>query len=181
MKWIIASDIHGSAHWCRRLLEAFEREGADRLMLLGDILYHGPRNPLPEGYAPAEVAAMLNSMSESICCVQGNCDSQVDQMVLDFPIMADYALLSYKERLIYFTHGHIHSSEQPPKLKKGDILVHGHTHVSVCEDHGYYTYLNPGSASLPKAGYPHSYLVFENGVFTWKDMDGTSFKSFEIQ
>jgi len=180
MKWIIASDIHGSVHWCEKLVAAFEREGADRLMLLGDILYHGPRNPLPDGYAPAKVAAMLNEMSESICCVQGNCDSQVDQMVLDFPIMADYALLSHEDKLIYFTHGHIHSSEQPPKLKKGDILVHGHTHLSVCEDHGYYTYLNPGSVSLPKEDCPHSYLVFENGVFTWKDMDGESFKSYII-
>ena len=180
MKWIIASDIHGSAHWCEKLVTAFEREGADRLMLLGDILYHGPRNPLPEGYAPAQVAAMLNEISHSICCVQGNCDSQVDQMVLDFPIMADYALLSHGDKLIYFTHGHIHSSEQPPKLKNGDILVHGHTHLSVMEDCGYYTYLNPGSVSLPKEGCPHSYLVFEDGVFTWKDMDGESFKSFEI-
>ena len=144
------------------------------------ILLVNADNPLPEGYAPAKVAAMLNGMSDSICCVQGNCDSQVDQMVLDFPIMADYALLSHGDKLIYFTHGHIHSSEQPPKLKNGDILVHGHTHLSVMEDCGYYTYLNPGSVSLPKEGCPHSYLVFEDGVFTWKDMDGESFKSFEI-
>ena len=180
MKWIIASDIHGSAYWCERLLEAYKREGADRLVLLGDILYHGPRNPLPQGYDPAKVAAMLNRMAGSICCVQGNCDSQVDQMVLDFPIMADYALLPHVKKLIFLTHGHIHSSDTPPKLHNGDILVHGHTHVPVCREYEGYTYINPGSVSLPKEDNPNSYLCFEEGSFTWKDMDGQSFMSYEI-
>ena len=180
MKWIIASDIHGSAYWCERLLEAYKREGADRLVLLGDILYHGPRNPLPQGYDPAKVAAMLNRMAGSICCVQGNCDSQVDQMVLDFPIMADYALLPHEKKLIFLTHGHIHSSDAPPKLHNGNILVHGHTHVPVCREYEGYTYINPGSVSLPKEESPNSYLCFEEGSFTWKDMDGQSFMSYEI-
>lgn len=180
MKYLIASDIHGSAYWCEKLLAAFEREGAERLVLLGDILYHGPRNPLPLGYDPAKVAALLNAVGDSVLCVQGNCDSQVDQMVLDFPIMADYAVISQGSRLIYLTHGHIHSAENPPKLKKGDILVHGHTHLAVCQSFGDYTYLNPGSVSLPKGEHPNSYLLFEDGLFTWKYMDGESFMSFEM-
>lgn len=180
MKWMIASDIHGSAYWCEKLLEACRREEADRLILLGDILYHGPRNPLPLGYDPAKVAAMLNAMADSLLCVQGNCDSQVDQMVLDFPIMADYALLPHEKKLIFITHGHIHSSDAPPRLHKGDILIHGHTHVPVCREYDDYTYLNPGSVALPKEDSPNSYLIFEDGCFTWKDMDGGSFISYSI-
>ena len=180
MKWLIASDIHGSAWWCERLLELFRAEQADRLVLLGDILYHGPRNPLPRDYDPARVAAMLNEVRDSILCVQGNCDSQVDQLVLDFPIMADYALLPHEKKLIFITHGHIHNCEKPPMLKKGDVLLHGHTHLAVCQDCGDYSYLNPGSVSLPKGEHPNSCLIFENGVFTWKYMDGQSFMSFEI-
>ena len=94
MKIMIASDIHGSAHYCRRMLDAFDREDADRLLLLGDILYHGPRNDLPEGYAPKEVIAMLNERKSQIFCVRGNCDTEVDQMVLEFPILADYCILT---------------------------------------------------------------------------------------
>lgn len=180
MKWLIASDIHGSAHWCSMLMEAFSRERAQRLILLGDILYHGPRNPLPEGYDPAEVARMLNAAADRIFCVQGNCDSQVDQMVLDFPIMAEYAVLACAERLIYLTHGHIHSFEKPPKLCRSDVLVHGHTHVPICREMEGFTYINPGSVSLPKEDSPRGYVIFENGRFTWKDMEGKSYMSYKL-
>ena len=180
MKLLFASDIHGSRSAMEAVLRQYRLEGADRLVLLGDILYHGPRNPLPLGYDPAEVAAMLNAVSDSILCVQGNCDSQVDQMVLDFPIMADYALLTHGNKLVFVTHGHIHNCDTAPRLKKGDVLLHGHTHLAVCQDCGDYTYLNPGSVSLPKGEHPNSYLIFENGVFTWKYMDGQSFMSFEM-
>ncbi len=170
MKWFIASDIHGSAYYCRKMLEAYQREQADRILLLGDLLYHGPRNPLPQDYQPKLVIAMLNEMCESILCVRGNCDAQVDQMVLQFPIMADYCLLSEDKRLIFATHGHqFHESHLPP-LHAGDILLHGHTHVPQCVRHETYTYLNPGSVSLPKEGTYHGYMTLENGTFLWKSL-----------
>ena len=124
MKWMIASDLHGSAFYCRQMIKAFQREGADRLLLLGDLLYHGPRNDLPEGYAPKEVIPLLNSLKQKLLCVRGNCDAEVDQMVLDFPILADYAVLPVGEKLIYATHGHVHNLKNLPPLAAGDILLH---------------------------------------------------------
>lgn len=178
MKWMIASDIHGSARWCRELLAAFDREQADRLLLLGDVLYHGPRNDLPEAYAPKEVIAMLNARANRIYCVRGNCDCEVDQMVLQFPVLADYCLLPVGEKMVYATHGHVFNEQALPPLQPGDILLHGHTHVPKCVKHGEYTYLNPGSVSIPKENSPHSYMVLEDGFFTWKDMDGTPYMAF---
>ena len=133
MKIMIASDIHGSAYYCEKLLEAYHREGAERLLLLGDILYHGPRNDLPREYAPKKVAAMLNEMKESILCVRGNCEAEVDQMMLEFPVLADYCILYAGKRMIFATHGHTYHKKALPPLQSGDILLHGHTHVPVCE------------------------------------------------
>ena len=172
MKWLIASDIHGSAQWCRRLLEAWDSEQADRLLLLGDVLYHGPRNDLPDQYAPKEVIAMLNARRERILCVRGNCEAEVDQMVLDFPVLADYAVLCEGNRLIYCTHGHVYNTGKLPPLQEGDVLLHGHTHIPAWEDHGAYRYLNPGSVAIPKEGSWHGYMTLENGRFLWKDFDG---------
>ena len=172
MKWLIASDIHGSAQWCRRLLEAWDSEQADRLLLLGDVLYHGPRNDLPDQYAPKEVIAMLNARRERILCVRGNCEAEVDQMVLDFPVLADYAVLWGGSRLIYCTHGHVYNTGKLPPLQAGDVLLHGHTHIPAWEDHGTYRYLNPGSVAIPKEGSWHGYMTLENGRFLWKDFDG---------
>ena len=172
MKWLIASDIHGSAQWCRRLLEAWDSEQADRLLLLGDVLYHGPRNDLPDQYAPKEVIAMLNARRERILCVRGNCEAEVDQMVLDFPVLADYAVLWEGSRLIYCTHGHVYNTGKLPPLQTGDVLLHGHTHIPAWEDHGTYRYLNPGSVAIPKEGSWHGYMTLENGRFLWKDFDG---------
>ena len=172
MKWLIASDIHGSALWCRRLLEAWDSEQADRLLLLGDVLYHGPRNDLPDQYAPKEVIAMLNARRERILCVRGNCEAEVDQMVLDFPVLADYAVLWEGSRLIYCTHGHVYNTGKLPPLQDGDVLLHGHTHIPAWEDHGTYRYLNPGSVAIPKEGSWHGYMTLENGRFLWKDFDG---------
>ncbi len=172
MKWLIASDIHGSAYWCEKLLEAYRREGAHRLLLLGDILYHGPRNDLPQGYGPKQVIAMLNPLKSEILCVRGNCEAEVDQMVLDFPVLADYGLLSEGERLIFCTHGHVYNNAHLPPLCPGDVLLHGHTHVPAWEDHGTHLYLNPGSVSLPKENSWHGYMLLENGTFTWKELDG---------
>lgn len=173
MKLMIASDIHGSAYFCERLLEAFDRETADRMLLLGDILYHGPRNDLPRGYAPKQVLEMLNAVKTCLFCVRGNCDTEVDQMVLEFPILADYCLLTAGERLIYATHGHRYNLNALPPLQPGDILLHGHTHVPVWERFGDGNlYLNPGSVSIPKNGSPNGYMILENRRVQWKTLEG---------
>lgn len=180
MKLMIASDIHGSAYYLRKLLEQYNAELADKLLLLGDILYHGPRNDLPEGYAPKEVIELLNHIKEEILCVRGNCDTEVDQMVLEFPILADYCILYEQGHMIFATHGHQYNTSTPPMLKAGDILLHGHTHVPVAEEFDGKYYLNPGSVSIPKNGSEHSYMIYENGIFTWKNLDGISYREFSI-
>ena len=144
MKWMIASDIHGSAHYCSKLIEAYKAEKAERLLLLGDVLYHGPRNDLPEEYAPKRVIEMLNAMKDDIFAVRGNCESEVDQMVLEFPVLAEYALIPVGDRLIYAVHGHNYNEKNLPPLHKGDILLNGHTHVPKCVEHDDYIYMNPG-------------------------------------
>lgn len=181
MKYMIASDIHGSALWCEKLLEAFEKEKADRLILLGDILYHGPRNDLPDEYAPKEVITILNALKDRILAVRGNCDTEVDQMVLDFPVLADYAILETCDRMIYMTHGHVYNTEHLPPLSDGDILLHGHTHIPACKQFGNNNlYLNPGSVSIPKNGTPHGYMTLEDGKLLWKDMAGETFQTYFI-
>ena len=180
MKLLIASDIHGSAYYCRKLLEAYKKEEADKLILLGDILYHGPRNDLPEEYAPKEVIAMLNPMKQEILCVRGNCDTEVDQMVLEFPILADYGFLYERGRMIFLTHGHVFNENHLPMLKKGDILLHGHTHVPVCREHEEYIYMNPGSVSIPKEGSEHSYMTYEDGIFIWKNLDREAYLEYQV-
>lgn len=172
MKMLIASDIHGSAFYCRKLLDAWDREQPERVLLLGDILYHGPRNDLPEEYRPKEVLAMLNARKESILCVRGNCDTEVDQMVLEFPILADYAWIAADECRIFATHGHVYNTKNLPPLRAGEILLHGHTHVPAWEDHGTFRYYNPGSVSIPKGDSRPMYMMLEDGVFTWKTLDG---------
>ena len=173
MKLMIASDLHGSAYYTQKLLDAFETEQPDKLLLLGDLLYHGPRNDLPRDYAPKEVIAMLNPLADKLLCVRGNCEAEVDQMVLAFPVMADYCVLFEQGKTIYVTHGHLFSEQNPPKLQKGDVLLTGHTHVPKCTEHDGWWYLNPGSVSIPKENSHHSYMTLENGVFLWKSLDGT--------
>ena len=180
MKYLIASDIHGSAYYCEKVIESFEREKADKLLLLGDILYHGPRNDLPEEYAPKKVISLLNPLKDKILCVRGNCDTEVDQMVLEFPILAEYCLISYNNTMIFVTHGHKFNTTSLPPLSKGDILLHGHTHIPKCEKCGDIMYLNPGSASIPKENSHHGYMTFEDGVFMWKDFDGKEINKFSI-
>lgn len=171
-KLIIASDIHGSYFWCEKLLQAFEKENADKLVLLGDLLYHGARNDLPQGYDTKKVFGALNAYKEKIVAVRGNCDSEVDQMVLSFPCLADYALLETEKGTLFLTHGHLFNKQNPPLLKERDILFNGHFHTPCYEklEKGG-AYANCGSVSLPKAGTPHSYIVYENGVLTWKDLE----------
>ena len=175
MKWMIASDLHGSAYYCRKMLEAFEREGADRLFLLGDLLYHGPRNDLPREYAPKEGIPLLNGKKEKLLCVRGNCDAEVDQMVLEFPVLADYAVLPVGRRLIYATHGHIYHVKNLPPLAPGDVLLHGHTHVPAWTEFGQGNlYLNPGSVSIPKENSPHSYMTLEGNTMQWKELESSA-------
>ena len=178
---MIASDIHGSAYYCGKMLEAFEREEAERLMLLGDILYHGPRNDLPREYAPKKVLKLLNERKNDIFCVRGNCDTEVDQMVLEFPIMADYCILTAGRRLVYATHGHRFNRGQLPPIRQNDILLHGHTHIPAWEQFGRNNlYLNPGSVSIPKEDSPHSYMILEDHTFIWKDLDGNEYHRTRI-
>ena len=180
MKWLIASDIHGSAHYCEKLLDAFRAEKADRLLLLGDILYHGPRNNLPAEYDPKSVISMLNSVKDSILCVRGNCDCEVDQMVLDFPIMAEYAIICVGNRMIFATHGHNFNCDKLPPLHKGDILLHGHTHIPMCKDMGEYIYLNPGSVSIPKENSGHGYMTLDGNTFEWKTFGGATYQQLSV-
>lgn len=170
MKLMIASDIHGSAFWCRKMLSAYESSGAEKLILLGDILYHGPRNDLPKEYAPKEVIKMLNPLKNSLLCVRGNCDTEVDQMVLDFPILADYAWIYCDGLKIFATHGHKYNPDNPPPLTDGDILLNGHTHVTADVDYKVFRYINPGSVSIPKNDTPHSYIILNNGQFNFKTL-----------
>lgn len=174
MKLMFASDIHGSAYFAELMIKKYREEKAERLILLGDLLYHGPRNDLPHGYNPKRVIELLNGIKHELLCVRGNCDTEVDQMVLDFPILADYAVMFIDGRMLYMTHGHKYNPESLPSLNDGDILMNGHTHISADEnvktDFGSIRYLNPGSVSIPKNGTAHSCIIYENGVFTLKNI-----------
>ena len=171
MKLIIASDIHGSAYWCGKLMELVESEKPDKLLLLGDLLYHGPRNDLPRDYAPKQVIPMLSQYKDIILAVRGNCEAEVDQMVLPFPCMADCAQLYADGSLLYLTHGHHHNPDNLPPLPAGSIFLSGHTHVKLDEMRNGIRCLNPGSISIPKDG-SNSCLIFENGKFSFRILEG---------
>ena len=167
MKLVIASDIHGSAKWCREVMKAIDQEAPDKVVLLGDLLYHGPRNSLPDGYAPAEVAGMLNGIASQVMAVRGNCDAEVDQMMLEFPCMADYAIVMDGARQLYCTHGHLWSPDSLPPLAEGTAFLYGHFHVKVDEEKNGIHLFNPGSAAIPKDG-SHSIGLYEDGVFSFR-------------
>lgn len=175
MKLLIASDIHGSAYWTEKVLCTFSSGNADRLVLLGDILYHGPRNPLPEEHNPAKVAELLNSVSEKITAVRGNCEAEVDSLMLDFPVTPDYGFAYDCSRLLYFSHGH----REIPKLPAGSLYFTGHTHIP----HDYYEngvrFLNSGSVSMPKNGTPHSVILYDNGNVIWINIETDS--TYEVK
>ena len=173
MKLLIASDLHGSRVACERVLQRFAAEGAKRLILLGDLLYHGPRNDLPEGYEPKAVCALLNALAPAPLCVRGYCDAEIDQMVLSFPILADYMLLPLENGACAFVnHGHLYGADNPPPLAPGDLLIQGHTHLHGVTEQGGFPCVNPGSAALPKGGQPASYMIYEDGLFTIKALSG---------
>ena len=170
MKLLIASDIHGSAYWCRKLLEVYETEKPDKLVLLGDILYHGPRNDLPREYAPKAVISMLSPLAEKILCVRGNCEAEVDQMVLPFPCMAPYSQLLVEDKTFYLTHGHHENPRNLPRLNPADVFLYGHTHVKEDIQVEGVRCLNPGSVSIPKDG-SHSCLVYDKGEFSFRILE----------
>ena len=173
MKLLIVSDIHGDLQSAKDALDVFHQECCDKILILGDLLYHGPRNDLPATYAPKKVIELLNMNKDKILAVRGNCDTEVDQMVLNFPILADYALLSLDGITVFATHGHHHNTATPPPMSKGDILLHGHTHVLKIEDFGdENVYINPGSAAIPKENNPRTYAIYDNRTFTIKSFDG---------
>lgn len=180
MKLFFISDIHGSIHYLKKALENYKKEAADFIVILGDELYHGARNPLPEGYNPKEVTNLLNKYSDKIIAVRGNCDSEVDEMVLDFPIMSTYSSILYNGKRLFLTHGHIYGEDNLPKLKDGDVLIYGHTHIPVANKKDNIYIINPGSISMPKENNPNSYCVLEDDIFKIKDLDGNTFMELHI-
>ncbi len=180
MKLLFISDIHGSVYFTKLALEIFEKEEADYLIILGDQLYHGPRNPLPKDYDPSEVAPLLNEYSEKIIAVRGNCDSEVDQMLFDYPMMSDYSTILYNNKRIFITHGHIYNENNLSKLSSGDVMIYGHTHIPLAEKKNDIYMLNPGSITLPKENNPNSYAILENNKFEIKDLDMNTFKYIEL-
>ena len=180
MKLLIASDIHGSAYYTERLMEAVKKENPDKVILLGDLLYHGPRNDLPKDYAPKKVIEILNEIKDRLICVRGNCDTEVDQMVLSFPILSDYSSVFIDGYSIYLSHGHIYNKENPLPLTEGDIFISGHTHIPVKEIKDGILSLNPGSISIPKENSYHSYMVYENGRFIWKNLSQEQYMEITI-
>ena len=180
MKLMIASDIHGSAKWCQKLLDRFEEESPEKILLLGDILYHGPRNDFPDEYAPKKVIKMLNDIKDSIMCIRGNCDTEVDQMVLEFPIMSTTMSLFLDGHFIYVSHGHVENPDNPPYLTKKQILLNGHTHVAMCKEYDNFIYMNPGSVSIPKNETKRGYMIYENHRFEWKDLEGNSYMKYDM-
>lgn len=180
MKLFFMADIHGSLFYLNKALQMYEKENADYIVILGDELYHGARNPLTKDYNPKEVTALLNSLSSKIIAVRGNCDSEVDQMVLSFPITSTYSMVLYENHRLFLTHGHIYNEQNLPKLASGDVFIYGHTHVPKAEKIGGITVINPGSISLPKENFPNSYGILEGNEFFIKSLDGSVIKQISI-
>lgn len=181
MKLFFASDLHGSEPCTRMMLEEFEASNAEHLILLGDILNHGPRNPVPEGYNPPVVAELLNEYADRIIAVRGNCDSEVDQMLLNFPMMVDYSwvLLPSGQR-IFLTHGHLYNTDKRPSLKRGDIIAHGHTHVPQAEWVGEQIIFNPSSVTFPRNEHPASFGLLQDKTLSVKTFDGLVLAECEL-
>ncbi|QBD86061.1 phosphodiesterase, partial [Clostridium tetani] len=180
MKLFFISDIHGSSYYLEKVINIYEKEKADYLVILGDELYHGARNPLPKEYNPKKVAEILNKYKNKIIAVRGNCDSEVDQMVLNYPIMSDYSIILYNNRRLFLTHGHIYNKNNLPTISNGDVFIYGHTHVPLAEKINNIFIINPGSITFPKENTPHCYGVLENNTFIIKTLDGEVFKEINI-
>ena len=172
MKLFFISDIHGSIYYLNKAIERFREEAADYIIILGDILYHGARNDLPKDYNPKAVIEVLNSYEDRIIAVRGNCDSEVDQTVLDFPIMATYSNLLHNNTRLFLTHGHIYNEDNMINLKEGSVFISGHTHILKVEEKDDIYFINVGSITLPKENNPRTYGVLEGNYFEIKDLDG---------
>lgn len=181
MKIFFVSDIHGSIYYAKKAIEKFQEENADYIVILGDELYHGARNPLPIEYNPKEVAELLNEFSDKIIAVRGNCDSEVDEMVIKFPMMATYSMVLYEGRRLFLTHGHIYNENNLPKLRDGDVFIYGHTHIPKAEKNENIFIINPGSITFPKEDNPNSYGILEENVFKIKDLNGNIFKEINLE
>lgn len=179
MKLMIASDIHGSKYYCEKLLVRYMEETPDKLILLGDILYHGPRNDLPKEYDPKTVIRLLNLVKEHLICVRGNCDTEVDQMVLEFPILADYSWIFVDGITMYLTHGHKYNIDNIPPMNPHEILIYGHTHIPMAQENEQGIFLNPGSVAIPKENSEHGYIVYEKGTFVWKNLEGKEYLTYK--
>ncbi|MGK0469276.1 phosphodiesterase [Clostridium sp.] len=180
MKIFLISDIHGSLFFLEKALDRCNEEGASYIVLLGDALYHGPRNPLPKGYNPQAVASLLNDYKDKILAVRGNCDSEVDQMLIEYPMMSDYSIILLDNRRLFLTHGHIYNENNMPSLSENDVMIHGHTHLPIAKKHNGIYILNPGSITLPKEDYPNSYAILEDDLFQIKDLHGTVIKEIVL-
>lgn len=181
MKYMFASDIHGSAYYAKKIVDKFKDSGAYKLILCGDLLYHGPRNPFPKEYNPSQVAEIFNEISQDIYAVRGNCDSEVDQMILNFPMMSDYTVLSLNGITFYLTHGHLYDENNLPQINKKEAFIFGHIHLPVAKKKGDIYILNPGSASLPKENNPNSYALLEGKNFKVISFEGEILKEIDFE
>jgi len=180
MKIFFMSDIHGSLFFLKKALERYKEEKAKYIVILGDVLYHGPRNPLPREYNPEAVADLLNEYKDKIIAVRGNCDSEVDQILIEYPMMSDYSIMLCNDRRIFLTHGHIFNENNFPSLSENDVLIHGHTHIPVAKKHNNIFVLNPGSLALPRDNIPNSYAILQDNLFQIKDLDGNVMKEIKL-
>ncbi len=180
MKIFFISDIHGSPFYLEKALKCYKEEAANFIVILGDTLYHGPRNPLPKDYNPQAVANLLNRYKDKIIAVRGNCDSEVDQILIEYPMMADYSIILCNNRRLFLTHGHIYNEDKMPSLSRNDVLIHGHTHIPVAKKHNEIYVLNPGSVTLPKENHPNSYAILQDDLFQIKDLQGDVIKEIEL-
>lgn len=179
MKVLVISDIHGSSYYARKIEEIVEKENPEKIVLLGDLYYHGPRNELSQEYAPMEVAKILNSLKDKLMVVKGNCDAEVDEMISEFKF-EEHILTNINGKNIYFTHGHKYNIENIP-YEDFDILIYGHIHQGFIQEKEGYLFANPGSISLPKGGTEHSYLILEENQITLKDVDGRILQEYKLK
>ena len=180
MKLLILSDIHGFSDPLEYILKAFYEENCTMILFLGDALYHGPRNSIDDGYNASRTIEILNSLSDKILAVRGNCDSEVDQMVLDYSLLSDYHMVFDGMRKIFFTHGHIYNRANMPLLNRGDIFASGHTHIAEIEDVKGVIHFNPGSISLPRRNTQASYGIYDGTSLMVKSLEGEILKSMVL-
>lgn len=178
MKLLVVSDIHGSAYYAEKIPEIFEREKADKIIVLGDLYYHGPRNPLTKDYSPMKVAEILNSLKDRLEVIKGNCDAEVDEMISEFKFK-EHLLLDVNNLKVYFTHGHKNNMDNLPD-EQIDMMVYGHFHTGFIVKKDGIIFANPGSISLPKDNTKNSYLILDKESIVLKDIDGNVIEEFKL-